>query len=97
MLRSYFRRKLNDRRVMLARIGGDGWRITLRRIVDESDTAEILQTIKKRKGKSVMTTRIALSGDAMQELVYLYENHPDRDKSYEFAMRTSGEGKWELK
>lgn len=96
-MKTYFRRILNDRQIMLGRNDDNTlWQITCKRIVDKGVKADIIQEVKARKGKSVLTSRLVLSNKAMEELVWLYKNHPERTKVFEFSLTESKPGKWEI-
>ena len=86
MMKSYFRRVLGDRRIMLGKSDG-GWYITCKRVVDGNEQPQVLQEIKQRNGKSIKTTIIHLSDKSMDELFVLYEKHPSRLKSLVWKLK----------
>jgi hypothetical protein len=97
-MKSYFRRVFTDRRVALGRYKRGGWGLIFKRIVKEGVEPDVVQTLVKRKGRSVMTTSVRISDEAMEELVYLYKKHPERSRTtYKFTVEADAlKGKWEL-
>lgn len=96
-MRSYFRKIFGRKRIALGRDKeSQGWFITCKRIVDGDCEAEILQEVKKRKGKSILQSRMYLSNEAMEELVYMYNKHPDRDRVFKFLVEEDELGQWAI-
>ena len=87
-MKQYFHKGvLKSSRVMLGRDDArTGWGMTFKKVVDKGVEAGAIQLLKKRNGKSILMTHVYLSNEAMEELVWLYENHPERDRIYEFEL-----------
>lgn len=75
--RLIFRKIFNNRRIYLGRQPDGLWVITTKRVVDNYYELQNLQQLKKRKGKSVLVSNMAFSDEAIREIIWLYQNHPD--------------------